>query len=119
MKRDDNLKLVGGVRDLQIIDASGRRCGIADDIEFEGTAGAQLIVKALLIGPGAYQKRLPRWFGRIVAALVGENIVRVHWSEVSRVTSEISLKRDAKVYGLGRKDVEWEKLISKIPGARS
>jgi hypothetical protein len=39
MKRDGYLKLVGEVRDLQIVDASGRRCGIADDIEFEGEVG--------------------------------------------------------------------------------
>ena len=119
MKRDGYLKLVGGVRDLQIIDASGRRCGIADDIEFEGAAGKQLKVKALLVGPAAYQKRLPPWLTPLVAWLLGENMVRVPWTDVVRITSEIRLKGDAKAYGLGRKDLEWERLISKIPGARS
>jgi sporulation protein YlmC with PRC-barrel domain len=119
VKRDGYLKLVGEVRDLQIIDASGRRCGIADDIEFEGGTGTQLKVKALLVGPGAYQKRLPRWLKRIAAKLVGKKIVVVPWTQVARITSEIRLMQDAKVYGLGQKDLEWEKLLSKLPGARS
>jgi sporulation protein YlmC with PRC-barrel domain len=119
VKRDGYLKLVGEVRDLQIVDASGRRCGIADDIEFEGNAGKHLKVKALLVGPGAYQRRLPHWLKVIVARLLGEKIVRVPWTQVVRITSEIELMQDAEVYGLGQRDLEWEKLLSKLPGARS
>ena len=51
MKRDGYLKLVGEVRDMQIVDCDGARCGIADDIELDGF-GKTLKVKALLVGPG-------------------------------------------------------------------
>ena len=37
-----SLKLVGEVRDLQIIDSEGVHCGIADDLEFEGEPGRPL-----------------------------------------------------------------------------
>ena len=47
MKRDGYLKLVGEVRDMQIVDCAGARCGIADEIEFD-RVGKTLKVKALL-----------------------------------------------------------------------
>jgi sporulation protein YlmC with PRC-barrel domain len=119
MKRDGYLKLVGEVRDLQIIDASGRRCGIADDIEFEGGVGKRLKVKALLVGPGAYTKRLPAWLSLIINKLVGAHLVRVPWKDIVRIGSEIELAREAKAYGLCKKDIEWEKSIGRIPGAWS
>jgi sporulation protein YlmC with PRC-barrel domain len=119
MKRDGYLKLVGEVRDLQIVDASGRRCGIADDIEFEGAVGKTLKVNALLVGPGAYSKRLPRWVNWIIKVLVGQHLVRVPWKDVVRITATIELAKDANAYGLGLKDVQWEKYMSRIPGACS
>ena len=119
MKRDGYLKLVGEVRDLQIIDASGRRCGIADDIEFEGGVGKKLKVKALLVGPGAYGKRLPRWLNTIIKRVVGAHMGRVPWKDVVRITGEIKLAKDAKAYGLCKKDLEWEECIGRIPGAWS
>ena len=51
MKPDSNLKLVGELRDLQIVDVTGRRCGIVDDVELAGRPGARLRLKALLVGP--------------------------------------------------------------------
>jgi len=119
MRRDGYLKLVGEVRDLQIVDASGRRCGIADDIEFEGGVGKQLKVNAILVGPGAYGKRLPRWVNSVIQALVGQTFVRVPWKDVVRIAAVIELAKDAKAYGLGAKDVQWEKYMSRISGARS
>jgi sporulation protein YlmC with PRC-barrel domain len=119
MKRDDYLKLVGEVRDLQIIDSDGRRCGIADDIDFEGSAGKPLKVKALLVGPGAYGRRLPRWLSWVIGTLVGKNMARVPWNDVVRITSEIKLARPAQSYGICRKDIEWERHIGRLPGAWS
>jgi hypothetical protein len=119
MKRDGYLKLVGEVRDLQIIDASGRRCGIADDIEFEGSVGKRLKVKALLVGPGTYGKRLPQWVNAIIKKVVGEHLVRVPWNDVVRITGEIKLAKDATFYGLCKKDIEWEKRVGRIPGGWS
>jgi hypothetical protein len=41
-----SLKLVGEVRDLQIVDKHDQNCGICDDVEFEGGPGGALKVTA-------------------------------------------------------------------------
>jgi sporulation protein YlmC with PRC-barrel domain len=119
MKPEGYLKLVGEVRDFQIIDSEGRRCGIVDDIEFTGGAGGKLKLNALLVGPGAYRKRLPRFIAGLITAIVGDRVVRVPWQEVRRVTSVVELKRPAESYGLGKTELALERLLSKIPGATS
>jgi hypothetical protein len=100
VKPDGRLKLVGGVRDLQVIDADGLRCGIADDIEFRGKPGAPLAIKAILVGPGAWRGRLPRWAMWIVASIAGDGIVRVPWEKVATVSSEIKLSCAGRELGL-------------------
>jgi hypothetical protein len=100
VKPTDSIKLVGGLRDLQIVDADGARCGIADDLEFDGTPPGPLAIKAILVGPGAWRGRLPGWVMRLVRMIAGETMVRVPWSRVSRVTSEIHLACPAREVGL-------------------
>jgi sporulation protein YlmC with PRC-barrel domain len=102
VKPDGRVKLVGGVRDLQIIDADGARCGIADDIEFEGKAGEALKIKAILVGPGAWRGRLPRWVMILVTAVAGDGVVRVPWDKVATIGSEIKLSCGARELGLMR-----------------
>lgn len=69
MRPEGPLKLVGEVRDLQIIDSDGVKCGIADDIELKGEPGRPLGINALLVGPGAYPKS---------ATTLGLRIGRLH-----------------------------------------
>jgi sporulation protein YlmC with PRC-barrel domain len=116
MKRDGALKLAGEVRDMQIVDSSGARCGVADDIEFEHT-GKTLRIKSLMVGPGAYRGRLPAWAQALVTWLAGEKITRVPWEAVSHITSAIVLERDASQYGLRVMERELERRMSRIPGA--
>ncbi len=40
-------------------DSDGSHCGISDDVECTGTPGKELVLNALLVGPGAYQHRSP------------------------------------------------------------
>jgi len=49
---------------MQIVDCSGPRCGVADDIEFEHMAKA-LRIKSLMVGPGAYRGRERELEGRM------------------------------------------------------
>ena len=92
MKRDGYLKLVGEVRDMQIVDCDGARCGIADDIELDGF-GKTLKVKALLVGPGAYRGRLPAWAQAVVVWIASERVTKVPWDAVLRITSEIRTRK--------------------------
>jgi hypothetical protein len=119
LKPGGYLKLVGEVRDLQIVDVEGRRCGIADEVELSGSVGEKLKISRLLVGPGAYSRRLPRWINALIRIIAGQRVVRVPWAEVKRITSVIELKGAAERYGLARGDRILEQLLSRIPGARS
>jgi hypothetical protein len=100
MKPMGSIKLVGGVRDLQIVDVAGARCGIADEIEFDGRPGEPLAIKAILVGPGGWLGRLPTWARRIVKVIAGDSVVRVPWNKVARISSEIHLVCPAREIGL-------------------
>jgi sporulation protein YlmC with PRC-barrel domain len=115
VKRDASIKLVSEVRDLQIVDSEGRNCGICDDIEFHGGPGEPLTMAALLVGPGAYRGRLPRWAFRLVALIAGKRIVRIPWDGVDHITSRIFLTERAEKFGLRRTEDSLEHAFRKIP----
>lgn len=116
MKASGRLKLVSGLRDLQIVDCDGRNCGIVDDIELEGKPGGPLRVKALLVGPGAYGKRVPAWWMPLVRLVAGDDIVRVPWSEVASITSVVKLAAPAAKLRLARGERRAERLLPKVGG---
>ena len=115
MKKTGSLKLVGEVRDLQIVDSEGRNCGVCDDIAFAGRPGEALSVEALLVGPGAYRNRLPRWMFFLVRMIAGEKTVRVPWSAVDKVTARIYLTERGETVGLRRTEDRLERLFRKVP----
>lgn len=117
MRPEGPLKLVGEVRDLQIIDSDGVKCGIADDIELKGEPGRPLGINALLVGPGAYPNRLPRWAYALVAFIFGDRLVKVPWSEVEHVTGRITLKKSGASYGLLETERRFEAIVKKAPFA--
>lgn len=116
MKASGRLKLVGGVRDLQIVDAEGVHCGIVDDIELEGKAGGEMRVKALLVGPGGYAERLPSWWMALIRLVAGDGIVRIPWSEVESVTSVVRLASPAAKLGLCRGEDKARRLLPPAGG---
>ena len=117
MKAAGPLKLVGEVRDLQIIDSDGVHCGIADDIEFKGKASETLELSALLVGPGAYQHRLPKWANALITFFFGNRLVKVPWSEINHVTGHITLKNSGASYGLLQTERRFETIVKKVPFA--
>jgi sporulation protein YlmC with PRC-barrel domain len=117
MKPDASVKLVSEVRDLQIVDSKGRNCGICDDIEFSGAPGEALKMRALLVGPGAYERRLPRWAFAIVRWIAGHRMVRVPWDKVDKVTARIYLTEKGEALGLNRIDDRLRKPLTKVPSA--
>lgn len=108
------------VVDHQLVDCNGRRCGKVDDLELTGGPGEQLVVAAILSGPGEFRTRLPR-VGRPLAWLLerlfGSGVTRIVWSEVSSHDGHIELRDDATSYGLGAGDDRAGALIAKIPGS--
>lgn len=112
-KPDGNLKLVGEVRDLQIVDRDGIKCGIADDIELEGKPGGPLRIKAILVGPGAWAGRLPGWLLALTGRIAGRRVVRVPWSKVESIGSTIALSATAAELGLGVVERKAARLVPK------
>jgi sporulation protein YlmC with PRC-barrel domain len=99
---DGRVKLVSQVLDLPIIDSDERWCGIVDDIEFRGAPGKGTHVSALLVGPGAYSGRMPRWLYAAVEAIAGNRLVRVPADQVIEIGSVVKLKSRAEKLKLHR-----------------
>ena len=110
MSADRMLKLVGQLLDLPLYDSEGKYCGIVDDVEFTGGPGKPLKLKALLVGPGAYEGRLPRSAMWIVRKIAGEGITRVPIDRVRAIAATVQLDCPAAELGLlksERRAAQW------------
>lgn len=92
MNPTGRLKLISQLIDLPIIDKDERSCGIVDDVELEGSAGKEMRVRALLVGPGAYAGRMPGWMFWIVRRIAGDRIARVPAEQIVEIGSVVKLK---------------------------
>ena len=111
MKPSDPLKLVSQLLDLPLIDTEGNYCGVVDDIEITGSAGKEARLKALLVGPGAYQGRMPGWAMWVVRKLAGDRITRVPVAEIASIHTAVVLKVKADSLGLHRTENAVRKWI--------
>ena len=115
MRRDAPLKVLSEVRDLQIVDKDGRNCGICDDLEFDGGPGEPLRVRAILVGPGAFSRRLPDWAANLITSMAGRSVVRVPWDVVDKVSGRIFLSVAAESVGLRHTEDRLVKLLKRAP----
>ena len=106
MRRDSPIKLVSQLLDLPLIDKDGRWCGVVDDVEFDGTPGKVTRIKALLVGPGAYEGRLPSWAFWLVRKIAGMQIARVPFDRVETIASAVHLDCSAEDVNLNRAEDE-------------
>ena len=91
MKPAERIKLVSQLLDLPIVDKDERSSGIVDDIEFEGQPGEEMKVAALLVGPGAYEGRMPAWMYWLVRKIAGQSMVRVPPGKIIEIGSVVKL----------------------------
>jgi len=113
MKAHKSIKVFAELRDLELFDKNDELCGIADDVEFDGEAGRPLRVSAILVGPGAYGRRLPGPICWLIEKLAGQGVVRVPWDAVEHVTSRIRLNRTAEELDLNRVERRLQRLLPK------
>lgn len=111
MTPNGRIKLVSELLDLPLVDAEGQSCGIVDDVEFAGGPGEPLEVKALLVGPGAYSGRLPRWAMRLVGKIAGRRITRVPLDKVRSIHAVVSLDCAGSELGLEKSEAAAKKWI--------
>jgi hypothetical protein len=116
----NRMDLVYRVLDEQLVDVEGRRCGRADDLEFEGELGEPPRLAFVLSGSGAWHRRLPRKLRGLGArvfgsGLVGHDLIRVPWSEVESIDTVIHLKGKARDLGLGQGDDRTGRMVERLP----
>ena len=120
--RGDQMDLVYRVLDDQLVDVDGRRCGRADDLEFDGELGAPPRLATILSGPGSWHRRLPRPLRGIAQRLFGpgvygEDVARVPWEEVEEVGVVVRLRSKARDLGLGTGDERLARRMEKLPNS--
>jgi sporulation protein YlmC with PRC-barrel domain len=104
MKPIGPLKVVSQLLDLPLIDSNGNYCGVVDDVEFDGSAGKETRLAALLVGPGAYKGRMPGWAMWLVRKIAGDRVTRVPVAEVESINSAVHLKTGAGKLGLHKSE---------------
>jgi sporulation protein YlmC with PRC-barrel domain len=110
----DPVKLVSQLLDLPIVDKDGRWCGVVDDVEFDGSPGKETRVKALLVGPGAYTGRMPRWMLWLTHEIAGDRMVRVPAAEIAEIGAVVKLKSTAQKLKLGQAENEVRPWIPRV-----
>lgn len=104
MNPSDPIKIVSQLLDLPIIDVDGNYCGIVDDIELKGRTGKATRLAALLVGPGAYEGRMPGWAMWLVRKVAGDRVTRVPIGQVASIDSAVHLKATAGRLGLHKSE---------------
>lgn len=117
MRKDQTLRVLSELRDLEIFDSEDQLCGIADEVEFEGEPGKPLRITAIIVGPGAYRGRLPGWLAGLAHLVAGRRAVKVPWEAVETVTSRIKLADTAEALGLAVVERRLKPFFSKLPMA--
>ena len=115
--KDDFLDFVRQVLDHEVVDSNNLPCGMVDDLEVSGEPGGELKVTALLVGAGAWTRRLPSAFEGLAAFVFGRQQTRVPWSEVESVTERVKLRSRAEDLGLGAADRRASRMLEKVPGS--
>ena len=116
----DKMDLAYRVLDDQLVDVEGRRCGRADDLEFDGDLGRPPHLYSILSGHGVWWLRLPRplrGIGKRIfgPGVVGKDVIRVPWDRVDHLDTVIDLKAKARDLGLGKGDDALAPFIAKLP----
>ena len=104
MTPDGRIKLVSQLLDLPLLDSEGKYGGIVDDVELAGGAGKDLELRALLVGPGAYAGRLPRWAMWVVDKVAGDRVTRVAMDKVRTITDSVHLNCGGGELGLRKSE---------------
>jgi sporulation protein YlmC with PRC-barrel domain len=101
--------------DHELLDSNDESCGMVDDVEIDFEA-KHPAVTALLVGPGAWQARLPALLRVATRVIVGHERVRVPFAEVASVSEMIRLRCPATQLGLGVVDRRVGRWLKKVPG---
>ena len=110
MRAADPKSILRAYRDLVVVDREDKHCGMVDDVELEQRDGIWELA-ALLVGPGVWSRRRPRW---LTALLPGRKVVRVAAADIASATTAVRLLKRAGELGLA----ETERALLRWCGMR-
>jgi hypothetical protein len=110
----DALEFVRDVLDHEVVDAHQRPCGMVDDIEFELVPKRGLRPVALLMGPGAWQRRLTPWIARIARYVAGDDEARIPIAAIAYIGERVALRNTAEELGLDAADRRWGRRLARV-----
>jgi sporulation protein YlmC with PRC-barrel domain len=113
MTPNSRIKLVSELLDLPLVDSEGQFCGIVDDVELSGGPGKELELKALLVGPGAYQGRIPAWAFWFVERLARNRLTQVPMEKIRTIHTAVHLKCPGRDLGLHKSETAAGRWIPK------
>jgi hypothetical protein len=70
-----------------------------------------------MVGPGAYEYRLPKWLYSSIRFVFGSSVVKIPWREIEHITGHITLKKPGASYGLLKVERRFAAIVGKIPYA--
>jgi hypothetical protein len=108
--------LLRAFRDMALVDREDENCGIVDDIEYREEQPGIWSVTALLVGPGAWQRRRPRW---LTGILPGRRCVRVDAADIASTTNQVRLLKRGDELGLARVEHRLLRAWRKVPPIES
>jgi hypothetical protein len=62
-------------------------------------------LKALLVGPGAYERRLPTWAFWLVKKVSGDRLTRVPMDQIRTIQSAVRLECPGRDLGLHKSEI--------------
>lgn len=111
----DRIGLACRLLDHQLVDSRGERCGKVDDVLLR-RHGDELRVEAILCGPGALAHRARHRPARWFAGLAGDELVLVHWRDVTGLDGHVQLARSAPTLGLSRGEQHAAEVLERVLG---
>jgi len=108
----DALQFVRDVLDHEVVDVHQRPCGMVDDIEFELVPKRGLRPVALLVGPGAWQRRLTPWLAWIARHVAGCEEARIPIAAIAYIGERVALSNTAEELGLDAADRRWGRRLA-------
>jgi hypothetical protein len=104
---------VRDVLDHEVVDVHQVPCGMVDDIEFEFVPKRGLRPVALLVGPGAWQRRLTPWLAVLARYVAGGDEARIPLAAIAYIDERVALRNTAEELGLDAADRKWGRRLAK------
>jgi sporulation protein YlmC with PRC-barrel domain len=113
--KEDEIRLGAQILDREVIDSEFFPCGKIDDVEFEGEPGKPLKITTIILGCGAWSKRLPASLQLLVQKSFGSKEIRFPWEQIKGIGSHIQLRSNVYDLKLDLPDLTIAPKFRKLP----